>query len=360
MYSNGADYRTTLNLYRRLIRNDSKNKYSLLCIDKNNHKSKCREILDEKSLEVYEIKMPVRVVNWAWTKLNYPKLERITGDADLYHVAGIYAPPTKKAKILVTIRGIVAEVIPEYLQSAKVKILKKVLRQAMNRADFYLAVSESTKNDMINYLGVDRNKIFVSPHGVDPRFKIIDNRPALKKYLIKKYDIKKPYILYVGAIGHHKNIKKILEAYLVLSPNVVKSHDLLLVGPPDSAWNYAKQFIDKYNMRNNIRLMGQIAPESKELTYLYNGADCFIFPSFYEGWCSPPMEAMACGTPVIASNRSSIPETVGDAACLINPYDVDDISNKLELILYDNIRRDKYVKKGLQRVKKLTLRQKFE
>jgi glycosyltransferase involved in cell wall biosynthesis len=354
LYSDGADYRTTLNLYKELMRNDKKNEYSLLCIDKNNRKARCRNLVDERSIEVHAIKMPVRVLSWAWTVLNYPNLETITGNADLYHVAGIYAPPTKRAKILVTIRGIVAEVVPEYLESKKVKILKNVLRKAMKRADFYLAVSESTKKEMIEYLGIDQDKIFVLPHGVDLGGRRIIKKTRVKKFLEKKYHIRKPFILYVGAIGHHKNIKKILEAYSILSPHVNKSHDMLLVGPPDSAWDYAKQFIDKRNMRNNIRLMGPIAPESQDLVYLYNGADCFIFPSFYEGWCSPPMEAMACGTAVIASNRSSIPETVSNAACLINPEDVDEIASKIELILNDNIIRETYVKKGLQRVKKLT------
>lgn len=353
IYSNGADRRTTFNLYRELLKQDLCNEYSFLCIDRKKRQDRYAALLEQQSIPVYKVNLPVRVLRWSWSNLNWPKLENVADAADLYHVAGIMAPPTKKAKVLVTIRGIVAEVIPEYIQVDKVKRLKKVLREAMRRADYYLAVSEHTKKDMVTFLGLNPDAIFVCSHGVDPKFKMLPDRRVLFKILKRRFRIVNPYILYVGAIGYHKNIRGILQAYYMLREKGLKSHDLLLVGAPDSAWQYSQDFIAKHGLHNYVHLLGEFHQETDDLTYLYNGAACFLFPSFYEGWCSPPMEAMACGTPVIASNRSSIPETVGDAACLINPDDPEELSSRIQLVLRDNDLRNQLIEKGFRRISKL-------
>lgn len=353
IHSNGADRRTTYNLYRALLQDDLENEYSFLCIDRKKREKRYSGLLEEKPVAVFKVPLPVRTLAWAWSNLNWPKLENLASAADLYHVAGIMAPPTQKAKVLVTIRGIVAEVIPELIQMDKVRSLKKVLRQAMEKADYYLSVSEATKQDMVTFLGINPDAIFVCPHGVDPIFRILPDRKTLFKILKTRFRVVNRYILYVGAIGHHKNIKGILKAYCILRKMGLKSHDLLLVGPPDSAWHYSKSFIDRHNLRHHVHLLGYLQQETDDLTYLYNGADCFVFPSYYEGWCSPPMEAMACGTPVIASNRSSIPETVGDAASLIDPDEPEEISGQIQLVLQNHDLRNQLIEKGLRRTSQL-------
>jgi len=356
IYSNGADRRTTYHLFRELFLNDSYNSYALFCIDRRRREDRYASLIEQKRIPVYTVPLPVRTLRWAWSHLAWPKLERISGPADLYHVAGIIAAPTHRAKVLVTIRGIVAEVIPEYLPADKVRRLKKVLREAMRHADYYLAVSEKTKQDMVSCLGINPDSIFVCPHGVDPQFKPISDRKAVFGFLKKKFRIVNPYVLYVGAIGYHKNVQGILQAYRLLREKGCRSHDLVLAGFPDSAWDYAAQFIGRFGMEPHIHLTGPIAQEIDELTCLYNGADCFVFPSFYEGWCSPPVEAMACGTPVIASNCSSLPETAGDAACLVDPHDPEEISNRIEDILTQRDFRDKLIEKGFRRAADLNWR----
>lgn len=352
IYSKGADYITTLNLYRELLRQDEGNDYGFLCIDRRNSRVRCEELF-HKNRAVYRISLPVRIVQWAWNNLGRPKLESITGRTDLYHVSGIIAPPTARAKVLVTVRGIVAEVIPDLLPRDRVKKLQKVLRDSMKRADYYLAVSEQTKQDMINYFDVNPEYVHVVTHGVDPSFIHLRDRETLAARLQSQFRISRPYILFVGAIGHHKNVMGILKAYNRVHAGGQGTHDLFLVGPPDSASMDVRNFISKNSLDNFIHLTGGIPPRCQDMIDLYNGADCFVFPSFYEGWCSPPMEAMACGTPVIASNRSSIPETVGSAALLVNPDDVNDISEKIYSVLHDPELRNNLIQKGFARAKQL-------
>ncbi len=353
IYSRGADWRTTLNLYSSLLSLDVHNEYALLRIDRRRRGTAFSRLLEIRELPVHEIIAPVRLVKWAWDSLGWPKLEQFTGRADLYHVAGIIAPPTRAARVLVTIRGIVAEVIPELLPPDRARRMRKVAREAMRRADFYLAVSRTTQNDMVRYLGLSRESIFVVNHGVDPIFRLLPDRRSLRVRLERQFGIERPYILFVGAIGRHKNIGGILNAYRIMRSNGITSHDLWLAGPPDSAITEALEFIARQGLEHCVHLPGAIRPDSRDLVDLYNGASCFVFPSYYEGWCSPPVEAMACGAPVIASDRSSIPETVGPAALLANPDDHELMSQMMSSVLTDEGLRRDLVEKGFERASSL-------
>ncbi|NIO49822.1 MAG: glycosyltransferase [Candidatus Aminicenantes bacterium] len=356
IYGTGAAYRTTCNLYQELLRLDKKNEYVFLHIGRHLQRLPYSAILDENQIPVRKVFSPIRLIRWTWNSLSWPKLEQITGDIDLYHVAGIIAPATRRAKVLVTIRGIATEVIPELLPPERVKSLRKVLRNAMARADYYLAVSETTKKDMMKHLGVNSDIIYVVPHGVDPVFRYLTDRESLSARLKRAFNIVRPYFLYVGAIGRHKNVMGILQAYRLLRDKGHANHDLLLVGPSDSASQEARDFIRKNNLQDWVIMTGQLKQDTQELTDLYNGADCFLFPSYYEGWCSPPLEAMACGTPVVASSCSSIPETVGEAALLADPDDPQALADKTSLLLEDKDLRAQFIEKGLQRAAELNWR----
>ena len=278
------------------------------------------------------------------------------GRVDLYHVAGIHVPPVRRAKVCVTIRGIVAEVIPEMFPKERVVRLRGVLRAAMRRADYYLTVSAATKEDMVMCLGVDPQRIHVVTHGVDPMFRPCTDRSALAARLKTRFGIGDPYILYVGWIGHHKNVMGLLRAYRELHARGVDQYHLWLVGAADSAWNDAHGFLLQYGLEDRIHLPGWIEPDSEDLVDLYAGASCCVFPSFYEGWCSPPLEAMACGTAVVVSNRSSLPETVGGAALLVNPDDDGSIADGIATVLANDALRRELVTRGLARARELNWR----
>jgi glycosyltransferase involved in cell wall biosynthesis len=217
-------------------------------------------------------------------------------------------------------------------------------------SDYFLAVSQKTKQELMERMSVDKDRIYVVSHGVDPKFKKLVDRYALFSRLYKTLGFKEPYILFVGAIGHHKNVMGILKAYSIC-------HDqgfdipLVMAGPEGSAWKEANNWVNNKGLNKYVNFIGSVGQDDNEMTDLYNGASLFVFPSFYEGWTAPPLEAMACGVPVITSDRSSIPETVGDAAIKIDPDCSDELASEMIRVLTDELLRNALIKKGLAHIK---------
>ncbi len=354
IYGQGADRRTTFHLYRELLALDREDDFSFLCIDRLGRRFAYEPLLAVRDIPVREIRVPFRVIEWTWKHLRWPTIEGLTGGVDLYHVAGTHAPPARETAILLTVRGIAPEVIPELLPARLVATARAVLRTSMEYADYYIAVSATTRDDMVKHLGIDAERIFVVRHGVDPMFYPPSDRLAVASRLKRRFGIERPYILYVGAIGRHKNVMGLLRAYRALQVHGLGGYDLWLVGAPDSAWEEANTFVIDHGLQDRVHLPGWMSQDSQDLTDLYGGASCCVFSSFYEGWCSPPMEAMACGAPVVVSNRSSLPETVGDAALLVDPDDPLGIAEGVAKVLTSESLCQGLVLKGFARVKQLT------
>lgn len=354
IYSGGAEGRTTFHLYRELLTLDRDDEFGFLCIDRFQRRSKVDPLLAIRDIPVREVRLPFRVLEWAWRYLRWPTVETLLGAVDLYHVASSHAPPARKATVLLTVHGILSLAIPDLLPADSVRLQRGVLRTSMRHAHYYLAVSETTRNDMVKWLGIDPERIFVVNHGVDPIFRPPSDRAALATRLKARFGIERPYILYVGWIARHKNVMGLLRAYRALRAWGLKDYDLWLVGGRDSASDEVQAFVRQHELQGHVQLPGMMDQDSQDLTDLYGGASCCVFPSFYEGWCSPPMEAMACGAPVVVSNRSSLPETVGDAALLIDPDDPLSIAEGLAKVLTNERFRHELVLKGFARVKQLT------
>jgi len=345
IYSRGADYRTTLSLYRELLCIGGHD-YRMLCVSRSPCYHALEPLRKAGAFSVRQVRSPFRLVNWSWKLLGRPVLESLLGDIDIYHGTSIYAPPARHARVLVTFRGIVAEVIPEKLPPERVQALKKVLRDALLRADHFIAVSETTAKDMARYLRVDPAKIHVIPHGVDPIFHMEEDREALQRRLHERFSLDAPYLLYVGAMGIHKNVLGLINAYIRLRQGGLGEHHLCLVGMPDSAWGEMQRMISEHHLAPYVHQIKWVAPHSDDLVDLYNGAVCCAFPSFYEGWCSPPIEAMACGSPVVVSNASSLPETTGGAALLVDPDDPASIAEGIACVLDERTLREELIAKG--------------
>ena len=291
------------------------------------------------------IRIPYKILIPLWRKFSWPNFDMHLSECDLFYTNEFYFPPTKKAMILATVHGIAYRVIPERIPFPVIRSLNQGLSFILKHADYLIAVSETTKRELTNHVGVPSERIYVVTHGVDKQFRQRKNIQSVRNRLKNFYDLKHPYILYVGAIGIHKNIMGILSAYHELCNEI--PHHLVLAGPQDSAWDQATRFVVEKNISGRVHLLGHVH-RTENLVDLYNGAALFVFPSFYEGWTSPPLEAMACGTPVITSNCSSLPETVENAAIQVHPGNIEELSHEMKNVLNDQSVRNDLIKKGLE------------
>lgn len=344
-----AGRRHSKNLIETLVRIDQKNSYNLLYIDRHSQRHRYADLPVNGIVNEHIVYFPERVMRAAWQHLALPKAEWLLGEFDIFYATDLYFPPTKNAIVLGSVRGIAYYAIEDKLSPQKIYVLKKGLGYTLKHADYLLAVSQKTKEELINHLGVDEDRVYVVTHGVDPKFKRLEEREVLQERLTLRLGFKPPYILYIGTIGHHKNIMGILKAYSIVYD---RGYDIpiVLAGPKGSAWEEAVEWTSNKGLEKYIHFIGPVGQDNDEMTALYNGASLFVFPSFYEGWTAPPLEAMACGVPVITSDCSSLPETVESAAIKIDPHDHEALAFEIERVISDKNLQIELINKGLQHV----------
>jgi glycosyltransferase involved in cell wall biosynthesis len=258
-----------------------------------------------------------------------------------------YFNTKKKVKYVVTIHDVITYVCPQYF-TPKMRMWQSLfVPNVVKLADHIITVSETTKNDLLKLFHVDPKKISAIAPWFNTQFKpIVDE--SIKRNVRERYKLPKKFILYLGTIEPRKNILGIIKAYTMLPKILQNEFTLVIAG--GIGW-YAENIIEeitKLKTTHNIILPGYIRHE--DLPVLYTLASVFVFPSFYEGFGSPPLESMACGTPVITSNNSAMPEAVGNAAILIDPSDTTALSKSIENILTDDNLSNSYRTLGFQRV----------
>jgi glycosyltransferase involved in cell wall biosynthesis len=218
--------------------------------------------------------------------------------------------------------------------------------QAVRRTDHIIAVSESTRQDAIKLLGVPERKITVIHEAANPMFRQLDAEEA-RRHVAKTYNLDQGYILFVSTIEPRKNLPALLQAYRKLLDDYKRPEKLVLAGSRGWLSDEVYQMVETLHLGDRVRFLGRVPTE--HLVHLYNAARLLVHPSFYEGFGLPPLEAMTCGTPVVVSNVSALPEVVGDAAWLIDPHDIDGLTVAMWRILTDNDIRSSLIAKGLKR-----------
>ena len=242
---------------------------------------------------------------------------------------------------------------PDLIDVNYVKMKTKWLNRMVKIADHFISVSETTKNEFLNiFPSINQEQVAVIPLGLGNEFRRIEKQ-VVKEFLYKKFDITYPYLLYVGGIEPRKNIKGIIQSFNSIS-NYFNDLKLILVGAQNINNLYINDVIYEFKLHTKVKIMKSLPQDKDDLPVLYNGAECFIFPSFSEGWTSPPLESMACGTPVVTSNVSSLPETVGDAALLVNPNQYEEIGEAIKTILTDSDLKTALINKGIKRASQFT------
>jgi glycosyltransferase involved in cell wall biosynthesis len=209
-----------------------------------------------------------------------------------------------------------------------------------------VAISQTTKNDLIELMNIPPEKIRVIYDGVSPSFRLIDDQVHLAR-VASKYSLPNQFLLFVGLFGPRKNIAGILQAYAILKKKHHASHHLVMVG--ERGWRYRTdlELVQRLGLENDVVFPGFV--EDEDLPAVYNLADVFIFPSLYEGFGLPVLEAMACGTPVVTSNLSALPEVVGTSGVLVDPRDPEEIALGVHRLLSNSKLASSLVKAGLER-----------
>ena len=275
---------------------------------------------------------------------------------DVYHSPANIVPLRYEGKFVVTIHDLAIYREPYAFPSRQGFSIKYLVPKSIHRAKKIIAVSQSTKKDVEEYFQVNPRKIRVIYEGVDhDRFSLGDNISDLKKYLKDKYRIKKDFILFVGTLEPRKNLIRLLEAFYQLvsrRPDFRNRYQLVLAG--QKGWLYEEIFeeIKNRHLEELVVIPGYLPQD--DLNKFYAVCTLFVYPSIYEGFGLPVLEAMASGKPVITSNISSLPEIAGDAAKLIDPYDIEGISRALEQLLDDEEYRRMLAEKGRERAKRFS------
>lgn len=301
-----------------------------------------------KNLNWFKVegKIKKKMLSTLWMQCKAPILASKLG-LDIFWGTRHHLPLflSKKTKTMLTIHDVVHLLYPKTMPLSHLIVERLLMRRSILKADCIIAVSSSTESNIKDAYGIGSYKIRT----------IYSGTPVLAEdttILARKYKPLPPkYFLFVGSLEPRKNFERLLNAFELLHTERYGVH-LVIVG--GKGWKNRKflKRLKTHPLKSVIHLTGYI--NSAYLSKIYSQALCLLFPSLYEGFGFPILEAMACGTPVITSNISSMPEVAGDAAVLVDPYDVDAMAEAMHRILADNSLRETFVQKGLERVKQFS------
>lgn len=293
--------------------------------------------------------VPARLMYKVWGSLGVPRVDRLLGGVDVYHATNFFLPPVRRARRVLSIHDLAFLARPELCSPKVVGPFSAGIRRFVRDADAVLTFSEATKADIVDLLDVDPAGVRVTYHGVDAAGLEVTAGRAIE-HVREVFGLEGPYVLFVGTLEPRKNIPTLVSAFAAVADEV--PHSLVLAGGEGWDQRTIAQRIEETGIGERVKRLGYV--DLAELPALYTAADAFAFPSHYEGFGLPVLEAMACGCPVVASNSTSLPEVAGDAALLVDPVDQAALAEALRRILTDAALREELIAKGRQRVSRFT------
>jgi glycosyltransferase involved in cell wall biosynthesis len=269
--------------------------------------------------------------------------------AQVFHAPHYVVSPLTRCPYVVTIHDCIHLRFPEYLPNRlALTYARRVMRVAAARARRILTVSEASKQDILHYLRVPADKVEVIYNGLDEALATLTSPEEVDR-VRGRFQLTSPFVLYAGNVKPHKNVDRLIEAYALFRRQGFHDVKLLIIGDDVSKYKNLRRLVHRFQLHQHVRFLGFV-PDAT-LAVLYQLASVFVFPSLFEGFGLPPLEAMALGAPVITSNVSSLPEVVGDAAILIDPRDAGAIAGAMARVLGDPVLRADLVRRGHERVK---------
>jgi glycosyltransferase involved in cell wall biosynthesis len=290
---------------------------------------------------------------WHRAKLPVPA-DWLSGPVDLYHCPDFVLPPLRKARGILTVHDLAFLMRPDCADHRLRAYLEEVVPRSVRRADFIIADSENTRNDLVVLLGVKPTSVAVVPGGVEERFKRVTDPQQIQRARTRLGVGDAPFVLAIGVIEPRKNLNRLMDAFRLLKERGNVPRELKLVLAGGKGWLYDDIFEHHAEspVRDDIALPGFVSDEL--LPAIYSTAEVLAFPSLYEGFGLPILEAMACGTPVVASRASCLPEVAEGAALLVDPNNVEGLAGALELALLDGGTRTTLIAQGLERARQYT------
>ncbi|MFH1412732.1 MAG: glycosyltransferase family 1 protein [bacterium] len=347
-YSGVSEY--TLNLLKNILALDKTNKYVLFL-----NSAKDIKLPEFKQSNVWLVyrRFPNKFLNYGLFKfLNYPKVDKLMRQSvDIWWMPHFNFISLPAGKNILTFHDLSFLRYPEFFSTRKNFWHKMVnVKKLTKKFDHIVAISENTKRDLIELCDLPEDKITVIFSAISNKYKKVEEQNKLAR-VKQKYGLPKKFILYLGTIEPRKNIESLILAYNDLRDNnqFLYDHELIIAGADGWKSKQVYDIADKSPYYSNIKFLGYVDDEDKAC--LYSLASLFVFPSFYEGFGFPPLEAAACGTPVVSSFASSIPEIMADSALLVDPYNYRQISLAMEQVLTNEELKQKLIAKGLQRAK---------
>jgi glycosyltransferase involved in cell wall biosynthesis len=308
-----------------------------------------RELKEKSGL--YLLPWGRRGTSFAWTFLDGPPIEYWIGnDIDVVHAVSLGYPVSTRKPYVVTVHDIGPLTHPEFFTNTRPWVMKRSLQQALRKAAAIICVSKSTADELESYVGQSlKERLHVVHEGVSPEF-FRDMNPDGLAEVSGLPELGIPFILATGKISPRKNVWRIIQALSKLRDMI--PHHLVLAG--GSGWNM-EEVLKEMNtspVAGRVHLIGYVSDE--QLHALYSSASVYVHPSLFEGFGLTILEAMASGCPVVTSNVSSLPEVAGDAALLVDPYDVDDIAEAIKSLCSDSSLATDFAKRGRARAKAFT------
>ncbi|MBI4265050.1 MAG: glycosyltransferase family 4 protein [Acidobacteria bacterium] len=271
---------------------------------------------------------------------------------DVFHAPHYVLPPAVPCRSVVTIHDCIHLMFPQYLPSrAAHAYAKAAMWAAAKRSSRILTVSEASKRDILRFFKVPPEKIVVVYNAIDERFRTAPAEEEVAR-VRERYQLDHGFVLYVGNIKPHKNLVRLIEAFAELRRRGFDELKLLIIGDEISKLPALRRAVHKHKLYKHVRFLGYLPDET--LAVLYRLAAVFVFPSLYEGFGLPPLEAMASGTPVVTSNVSSLPEVAGGAALLVDPYDVGAIADGVCRVLSDAALASELRARGIERAREFS------
>ncbi len=339
------------NLCTAMLQQDTQTRYTLLTSGRPTAEHPFPEA---ENVVGRSVLIPDRYLNILWYRWRTPLLPAtlFTGPIDIYHGPDFTLPPlSKKVRKIVTIHDLAFLEHPEYAVPSLAAYLNKVVPEAVAAADVVATVSHEVGRTLVKHFQTPQEKLTVIPNGVGAHFRRITD-PILLGATQHKFNLKTPLVLAVGTLEPRKNHIGLIKAFYKAQQK--KNGPAMLAIAGGQGWMYeeTKQLVSELKLDKKVRFLGRVT--DLELVTLYSMADIFAFPSFFEGFGVPPIEAMACGAPVITSNISALPEVAEDAALLVDPYDIDALADALTRLTEDTSLREELRQKGYLRAKQYT------